>query len=242
MKKNTSLILPLVLLIVILGCSSDKRDYEKAMQANTIQVYEEFIRKHPDSRFVEQAKGKIDSLEYATVGSKKSIDAYEEFLLKHPNSVFVEAVKVKLDSLRYGEVKSRNSIAAYKEFLAMYPNSRFYSAAVDYLKELHFKGVSKCDGIQVEVSFIYNAIASTITGFKATHACTKGSGEAEWQAKVTIKLQKDGSFYYKDKYDNFVRGAITSGGKAHGELSELPLSMVCGGTSYPGCTKWETEM
>ena len=58
-----SLLAELVILsFLLIACSSAKKDYEKVQQANTIQAYEEFIQKHPQSSFVENATRTLESL------------------------------------------------------------------------------------------------------------------------------------------------------------------------------------
>ncbi|MFQ5641605.1 MAG: hypothetical protein ACE5IR_26825, partial [bacterium] len=139
MKKKTLSIVLLVLLFVIFACDSGESDYEKAKQVNTIQAYEEFVNKHPDSRFVDAAKRNIDSLRYDILVSQGNLEAYEEFVHKYPDSRFVDLAKENIDSLRYVIVVSKDSIQPYEEFIDKYPDSKFYSQVVERLEQLHFK-------------------------------------------------------------------------------------------------------
>ena len=105
--------------------------------------------------------------------------------------------------------------------------------------EILYHGVSKCEGMQVKVSFLYHTATSTITSFKAAHGCIKGEGGAEWNPKVSIEVQEDGSFHHTDEYGNFVKGTISSSGEASGELSKGLFKMGCDdGKFYSLCTKW----
>lgn len=52
----------LILSFLLIGCNSAEKDYEKAQQENTVQAYEKFIEKHPQSDFVNDAKSNIDFL------------------------------------------------------------------------------------------------------------------------------------------------------------------------------------
>ena len=105
--------------------------------------------------------------------------------------------------------------------------------------EVLYNDVSKCEGMQVEVSFLYDTAASTITEFKARHSCIKGEGGGTWNPKVTIKVQEDDSFNYMDEYGSFVKGTISSTGEASGELSKGWFKLGCDdGKFYSLCTKW----
>ena len=90
----------LILSFLLIGCSSAEKDYEKAQQENTAQAYEKFIKKHPQSNFVENAARTLDSLRFEMVKSKHSIEAYNEFVEKYPESNFVNEAKRNIDVLR----------------------------------------------------------------------------------------------------------------------------------------------
>lgn len=50
------------LVAVLLGCSSDEGDYEKAQQVNTIEAYEQFVARHPKSKRTPEAKRRLSEL------------------------------------------------------------------------------------------------------------------------------------------------------------------------------------
>lgn len=105
-----------------------------------------------------------------------------------------------------------------------------------------YKGANKCKGMQVEVSFVYDAAKSIISEFNSDQSCIKGKGGAMWEPTDTIKVQKDGSFNYEDKYGNFVKGTISPTGKASGDLFKGHFKMVCGdGEPSYFCTKWNAS-
>jgi hypothetical protein len=110
--------------------------------------------------------------------------------------------------------------------------------------ELSYSGQNKCDGMKVTVTFQFNNTQKIIKAFVAKHECLEGKGTAFWQPKADIEVKEDGSFYYKDKYGNFVKGRIDAGGKASGELNKGSFNFICkdDGVSYPQCTVWEAAI
>lgn len=92
-------VLLLSLLLVTLGCSSDARNYEKARQANTIEAYEDFVQKHPDSKLVEQAKARAEELLLKTAESKNTLADYRSFLKKYPQSKHASEVAERMRQL-----------------------------------------------------------------------------------------------------------------------------------------------
>ena len=53
-----------VLIVTILfGCASTQKDYIRAKDENTIQAFTEFLNKHPDSKFKDEVKTKINEIQ-----------------------------------------------------------------------------------------------------------------------------------------------------------------------------------
>jgi hypothetical protein len=89
----------LSLLLVTLGCNRDARNYQKAQQANTVEAYEDFVRKHPDSKFVEPAKAHAEELLLKIAESKNTIAGYRDFLKKYPQSRRAPQVTERMQQL-----------------------------------------------------------------------------------------------------------------------------------------------
>ena len=92
-------VLLLSLLLVTLGCSSDARNYEKAQQANTIEAYQDFVQKHPDSKLADQAKAQVEELLFKVAESKNTLADYRDFLKKYPQSKHASEVAERMRQL-----------------------------------------------------------------------------------------------------------------------------------------------
>ena len=100
--KSLLLVIAMISLLVgqllfLVGCATPKKDWEKAQRLNTIEAYEEFLQKHPDSEFAYEAKHKIEELAWEKVRQKDSINAYENFLQKYPKSKFVTEARHRIE-------------------------------------------------------------------------------------------------------------------------------------------------
>jgi len=85
----------------IVGCASVSYLYNKARELDTIEAYEEFIQKYPDSKLANEAKKRIEELEaskkdFETAKTKNTIESYNEFIIKHPESEYVKEAKLKI--------------------------------------------------------------------------------------------------------------------------------------------------
>jgi hypothetical protein len=94
-----ALTLLLSLLLVAVGCNRDARDYARAQKANTYEAYEEFVRTHPASKFIEPAKAQAEELLFQFAGSQNTIADYRAFLKKYPQSRHAAQVTERMRQL-----------------------------------------------------------------------------------------------------------------------------------------------
>jgi len=129
-------------------------------------------------------------------------------------------------------------VRIFKVF-ALFACIAFCAAKPTSASEVLWKGVTECNGMWVEISFVYDSLTSSITKFKAIHRCINGEREVVWSPAVRIKVKKNGSFHYESKYLYFVKGTIFPDNKASGELSRSFRNTDCSdGSSYSFCTSW----
>jgi hypothetical protein len=74
----------LVFLVLLVGCSSEKSEWEKAQSKNTIEAYETYLSKYPKGKFSMEALAKIEELAFTDAQQKNTIEAYAEYLKKCP--------------------------------------------------------------------------------------------------------------------------------------------------------------
>jgi hypothetical protein len=74
----------LVFLVLLIGCSSEKSEWEKAQSKNTIEAYETYLSKYPKGKFSMEALAKIEELAFTDAQQKNTIEAYAEYLKKCP--------------------------------------------------------------------------------------------------------------------------------------------------------------
>ncbi|MCU4137430.1 MAG: hypothetical protein MW689_001001 [Thermodesulfobacteria bacterium] len=83
-------------MVVLVGCATPKKNWEKAQRLNTIEAYQEFLQKHPNSEFAYEAKRKIEELAWERTKEQNTIEAYQEFIDKYPQSEFIREAKIGL--------------------------------------------------------------------------------------------------------------------------------------------------
>ena len=151
MYSSLSRILALSLVLAVLGCAATKRDWDHAQQLNTVESYQSFLRKYPQSEFAVEAKARIEELNWIEAQQLNTEDSYQAFLGKYSQSKFAVEARRRLDDICFRQATAENTPTSYAEFLKRFPNSeksqearrrllRLYLTS-DHCLQLSFKGV-----------------------------------------------------------------------------------------------------
>ncbi len=83
--------------------SQTRRDYFKAMEANTIEAYDAFIRAHPDAEEAKQAliviKMLAEEKSWRDAEQRNTVGAYKIFLAQHPDGTYADSARTALAAL-----------------------------------------------------------------------------------------------------------------------------------------------
>jgi hypothetical protein len=172
MKK---IILISVILAFSLTCFAQKGKWKKAQKVNTIESYQKFLIKNPDSEFYEEAKTKLIELEFQKAQKINTVESYQNFLIKNPDSEFYKEARSKLIELEFQKAIKAYNISALKIFIKNYPQNEFESKVNNLIREL-----SKIESTILE----YKIGESTYENFLSDKE--KGS----WKSKVIGMNQK----------------------------------------------------
>ncbi len=99
MNRTTVLGLLACFLVILLGCASEEGEYEKAKQSNTVQAYEDFIKKFPDGKHKSSALERIEELEFEGAKLENTTAGYKRFLAKYLESKLGTQARDGLDRL-----------------------------------------------------------------------------------------------------------------------------------------------
>lgn len=109
-------------LLLMAGCSREQQDWRSAEAADTIEAYDRFAQRHPESELVTQARMRITQLEedrdWQQAGSADTAEAYRDFMAKHPNGKWAQEARIRLDNFSLvanGEAPAQSAVAAAAE-------------------------------------------------------------------------------------------------------------------------------
>ena len=110
---NTQRALLLVFVVSLVACATVGQDWEKARMLGTIESYEQFLRKHPQSELSGQAREKIEELAWEHTQRLSTREAYLSFLQKHPTSKHLNQLLANLR--KYATPQSGYVIQEFQE-------------------------------------------------------------------------------------------------------------------------------
>ena len=95
-------LLGLTALLLIAGCSRERIDWKSAEAADTIQSYNRFLERHPDSELAPQARARMAQLtedkDWQRAVAADTVAAYEDFLSRHSAGKWAEEARIRIES------------------------------------------------------------------------------------------------------------------------------------------------
>jgi len=137
-KKQNRLISLLVFTVLfITGCVT--MDFNRARSMDTILSYKSFLMKHPQGKYSDQARIRIEELEWEKATSGNTISFYENYLVKHPQGKYSDQARIRIEELEWERTQSVDAIVAYEKFLQKHPQGKYSGQARIRLEELERK-------------------------------------------------------------------------------------------------------
>lgn len=96
----------IIVMVLIAGCASQQSMYKKAVNTNTVDSYEKFLSKYPDSQLADSTKIKLEKLEYEKTIKMATLMSYENFINKYPNSKYISEINGKLAELKLNNIEN----------------------------------------------------------------------------------------------------------------------------------------
>ncbi len=130
--------------------------WKKVQKLNTLEQYQKFLSKYPDSEFFGQAKQKIIEIEFNNTNASNTISGYKIFIDTYPeNNKYLEEAKKSLLELEFENAKNLNTVEAYTNFIDTYPeNNKYLEEAKKSLLEREFEKAKNLNTVEAYTNFI----------------------------------------------------------------------------------------
>lgn len=103
----------LVFIFGLIGCATTKEDWGNAQNLNTIEAYQEFLQKYPNSGFSKEAQTKLEPLYYQMAKDTNTAISYSAYLARYPQGVHTDEVRAKLKESRCLETSMVRSFQSW---------------------------------------------------------------------------------------------------------------------------------
>lgn len=179
MKSGFDLRLAVALVCVaaLVACSNPEGDFKKAEQANTEEAFNAFIKKHPDSPLIAQAKSRIEKNAYESARKAASVAAYEGFLKRYKMGEFGDQAKHELENVEFANAKTTAAISSWEAFLQKYSQTTNGKMAREELARLHLQPIIATNTVSA-----YEAFAKDFPGTEAAKEAMKRIEILDYQA------------------------------------------------------------
>lgn len=88
--------------ILLVSCSAEKSDWQSAQSADSVEAYEQFITKHPQSALANEARARTRQLaeekDWEKATSVDTADSYQAFLGKYPDGKWSEEARIRVEN------------------------------------------------------------------------------------------------------------------------------------------------
>jgi len=117
--------------LVLASCISPEKDWQLAQRDDSNNAYLEFLAKHPDSQFAEQARKRLDELKviraWERAEFKDTLVAYQAFVDKYGDSEYAASARERARKIQrdehWEEIDGDSGKAALTAFLETYPDA-----------------------------------------------------------------------------------------------------------------------
>ena len=112
--------LPL-LAILATGTVACQNPFDAAMEANSIEAFEQFLAENPNSPFTTQATIRLEELYLEKARADKSLEAYDTYLQKYPKGKLLETAVKERRQFLFDWADQEDTAEAWQKLLDEYP-------------------------------------------------------------------------------------------------------------------------
>ena len=90
----------LVLLLGLLGCATEEKDWNQACSTNSRDSYQAFLQKHPSTKYSSEASHRIEEFDWSAAQKSDDAQGYETYLRQYPKGTHLTEAQARLDVVR----------------------------------------------------------------------------------------------------------------------------------------------
>lgn len=146
-------VLGLLILVSILP-DAQKKEWREAERFGSLDSYERFLTRFPQSRFAAQARRSMEEIEFAQCRNGSSPEAYRSFLERYPDGLLATRARAAWDSLDWQISRRERSYVAWERYLGAHPQGSWRGAAqaaLDTLRNARLAGFRDVRALALDI-------------------------------------------------------------------------------------------
>jgi outer membrane protein assembly factor BamD (BamD/ComL family) len=129
-------------------------EFNEARSKGSIDAYQEFQNKYPESQYKEQIKSGIAKIEFETAVNQKSVQALNIYIAKYPNSVYRIQAKNAIEEIEVSTALQSNSIDSLNKYLLKYPKNAALNEFKRKIEENDYLKAKEANEIKAYIAFL----------------------------------------------------------------------------------------
>ncbi|HNR67983.1 MAG TPA: hypothetical protein PKN24_08040 [bacterium] len=146
--KRLVVLTVLFLAFLLMNCASVNSEWKKALKADTIEAYETFLVKYPESEHSDYAKKFVDRLQWKKCQEQNTVKSYQYYISRFPKGEKITEAEEALDKLQWSRYQEQNTIEAYQEYLSLNPEGRFFGQAIKNIDNIQWQKAQQINTIE----------------------------------------------------------------------------------------------
>ncbi len=114
--ESTAALTAVCLALLLVACSREAGDWRSTQGADTIEAYERFIEKYPQSELAAEARARARQLaeerDWQLATSADTAAAYQQFLSQYPEGKWAQEARVRIENFNVMEASAPAPVAA----------------------------------------------------------------------------------------------------------------------------------
>lgn len=123
---------------ILSGCANEESDWKAAKSANTIEAYEEYQKKYPETPYNDSVVVFLEQLYFAKAEKGGTTDLFKDFIRRFPKSENVKTAQQHITGLELEQAKKTNTVEAYKDFIKKWQGTEQSKEASRLMMELAY--------------------------------------------------------------------------------------------------------
>lgn len=182
----------ILVLALCLGCVSAQTALQDAHKVDTVEAYDDFLKRFPDDKLSAKARDWREDALYREVSLQNTLEGYKVYLKEYPNGKYAGQIKEEIEKLLWQKAQTNQTAVEYEKYLSLYPEGRYASEAKSKLELIYWHKATR-----EKTESAYSDYLDKYPNGRYAAEARKERETAAWRATKDSKYISDFVYYLK---------------------------------------------